>query len=114
MNSNNIALELAKRILQAKLNRLNEAPYVGDPHGDQIEFVCRVADDGRTLQFIMKTWHELETEPDENDNISKVSFLKLQDEISRYCDCFDDKSLWEYIRSLPIHDEAEIRKSLKD
>lgn len=82
--SNNIALDLAKSILQSKLEMLEENKTVGDSHGEEIEYIARIEDDTRgqypIAQFKVVLWDELE-----GRTTHIVSWAKLVQLISSLC-----------------------------
>lgn len=82
----NILKDLALAILEAKLeyakDTLNrEYPFLGEPHGFHIESIKQIERHPKGyLQFEVKTWDEISTEPNKTEILS---FVEVQDLISR-------------------------------
>lgn len=79
--SNNIALSLAKSILQSKLDMLEQNKTVGDSHGQEIEYIARIEDDKDGIaKFKVVIWDEME-----GRSTKIMSWFNLQTFISSIC-----------------------------
>ena len=106
----NIALEMAKAILKAKLALLEEGGAVGN-NGDgmEIEYITRIEDaPGGGWRFLVKTWSGLSSSPDQT---KVMGFAELSDLICRVAN--NGNSAFEYARNLPIVPERDARKDSK-
>lgn len=105
--SNNIALELAKKILQSKLDRLLENGWVGDNHDVEIEYVARIEDDDeQRYQFKVVIWDEME-----GRTVKTMGFAQLVAFVSRVC-IID----WEKVsgKDWPIVPQHLVDQDIKD
>lgn len=77
----NIVLDLARKILQSKLDQLSIMETVGDSHGVQIEYVSRIEDtpDG-VWQYKVCIWDEME-----GRRVETMGFSQLVSLVSTVC-----------------------------
>lgn len=105
----NIAVELAKRILQEKLAVLELTQTVGNSHNYEIEYVARIQNhpDGH-WQFLVKTWEEWSEEEQET---KILSFAELESLISRVTHLSIPSSItMDYIHSIPPVTQEEAKE----
>ncbi len=104
----NIALEMAKAILKAKLALLEEGGGAVGNNGDgmEIEYITRIenAPDGG-WRFLVKTWSGLDDKPDQ---AKIMSFIELSQLICRVTECGDE--VFQYLKKIPCVPERDARK----
>lgn len=103
----NIALEMAKKILQTTLAQLDEIQTVGDNHGYMIKWITRIENNSEGhYQFLVQTDDEMSTDPDEKP-ITMGAF-ELTQLISNVLstNLFNWEEYSEYIKQIPIVNES--------
>ena len=100
-SKHNIAVELAKRILQEKLAVLESTQTVGNSHDYEIEYVARIQNhqDYGYWQFLVKTWEE---QSEEEPETKILSFAELESLISRVTNLsLLSSTTMDYVKNIP-------------